>query len=71
MHQGTDFSEFLPSNDKKYRPLPPIPVSEHLEDLLERLLQRVPAQRISYEHFFRHPWLSQQVVNMKYVVNME
>lgn len=34
-------------------------VSEDLKDLIRKLLQRNPAERISFKDFFEHPWLKQ------------
>ena len=47
--------------DKKLQPDANIVVSDGVHDLLDRLLKRVPAQRISYPDFFSHPWLSGEV----------
>lgn len=32
-------------------------ISENCRDLLERLLQRDPAKRLSFDDFFRHPFV--------------
>ena len=32
-------------------------ISENCRDLLESLLQRDPAKRISFDEFFRHPFI--------------
>ena len=32
-------------------------ISENCRDLLESLLQRDPAKRISFDDFFRHPFI--------------
>ena len=42
--------------DRKYTPSPPIKLSEPCSDLLDRLLQRLPAQRLSYDDFFAAAW---------------
>jgi serine/threonine protein kinase len=42
--------------DKKYVPEAPIHLSDPCGELLDRLLQRLPAQRISYDDFFNHEW---------------
>lgn len=42
--------------DRKYVPDVPIPLNEACTEMLDRLLQRLPAQRISYDDFFAASW---------------
>jgi serine/threonine protein kinase len=44
--------------DTKYVPEAPINLSDPCGELVDRLLQRLPAQRISYDDFFNHEWFS-------------
>ncbi|XP_064426211.1 serine/threonine-protein kinase ULK3 isoform X2 [Mirounga angustirostris] len=52
----TELEEKIRSNRVIELPLRP-PLSRDCRDLLQRLLERDPSRRISFEDFFAHPWV--------------
>ncbi|OHT12709.1 CAMK family protein kinase [Tritrichomonas foetus] len=45
-------------------------ISEPLHDLLSRLLTKDPKKRITAEEALKHPWISSNIINRRYSVNM-